>query len=279
MYSVEINTKSKAEEDIRNSELLEALKDFGLTEYETKVYTTLIFLGPSKVGKISKVSKVPQSKIYGVLEELAQKELVEVFDGRPKEIRAIPPSLAFKNLLQKKEEDLKILKSKINFLTNALERFGNDENFCEGIWVQKNEKNWEVLNRFSEMLNNCEKYAFDITRDFSLTQPFKESIRRCIRNGIKLMAISTIRFDRESIYRAKWFYDNGLKIKIFETEGHPRVLIVDGKEVAIRLENYSKKSFYFQFISSRNKFLTRIFDNYAKTLWKIAKPLSFRNLN
>ncbi|MGC8812123.1 MAG: TrmB family transcriptional regulator [Candidatus Aenigmatarchaeota archaeon] len=267
------------DEIIKRSELLEAFKEFGLSEYETKVYNTLIFLGPSKVGRISKISKVPQSKIYGVLEELTEKQLVEVFDGRPKEFRAIHPRLAFKNLLQKKEENLKILRDKINFLSKALGQFKDEEDFCEGIWVQKNEKNWEVLNRFSEMLDNCEEYAFDVTKDFSLTQPLKESLRKCARKGIKLMTISTIKFDRESLYRVKWFYDNGLKIKIFETENHPRVLIVDGKEVGIRLEtNISKKNFYFQFIWSKNKSLVKLFDNYARTLWKIARPLSFRNL-
>jgi hypothetical protein len=125
------------------------------------------------------------------------------------------------------------------------------------------------------MLNNCEKYAFDITRDFSLTQPLKESIRKCVRNGVKMMSISTIKFDKENFYRVKWFYDNGLKIKVFETENHPRVLIIDGKEAAIRLENnFSKKNFYFQFVWSRNKSLVKLFDNYAKTLWKVAKPLN-----
>ncbi len=267
----------KNDDIIKKEEILDVFKDFGLSEYETRVYNALIFLGPSKVGKISKASRVPQSKIYGVLEELVEKQLVEVFDGRPKEFKAILPRLAFKNLLQKKEEDLKILKNRIDFITKALKPLERNEDFFEGIWVQKNEKNWEVLNRFSEMLNNCEKYAFDITRDFSLTQPLKESIRRCIRNGVKIMSISTIKFDKENFYRVKWFYDNGLKIKIFETENHPRVLIIDGKEAAIKLENgFSKKNFYFQFVWSRNKSLVKLFDNYAKTLWKIAKPF---NLN
>jgi sugar-specific transcriptional regulator TrmB len=270
-----ITTESKTDDIIKREEIFDAFKDFGLSEYETRVYNALIFLGPSKVGKISKASKVPQSKIYGVLEELVQKQLVEVFDGRPKEFKAVLPKLAFKNLLQKKEEDLKILKSRIDFITKALKPLERDEDFFEGIWVQKNEKNWEVLNRFSEMLNNCEKYAFDITRDFSLTQPLKESIRKCVRNGVKMMSISTIKFDKENFYRVKWFYDNGLKIKVFETENHPRVLIIDGKEAAIRLENnFSKKNFYFQFVWSRNKSLVKLFDNYAKTLWKVAKPLN-----
>lgn len=259
---------------IKKYELFEALRDFGLSEYETRVYNTLILNGCSKVGKISKISKVPQSKIYGVLEELVEKELVEVFDGRPKEFRAVLPRLALKNLLKKKEEHLKILKSRINFITKALVPLENNEEFLEGIWIQKNEKNWGVLNRFSEMLNNCEEYAFDITKDFSLTQPFRESVKKCVKRGIKLMTISTIKFNKENFYIAKWFHENGFKIKIFETEDHPRVLIVDGKEVAIRLENgFSKKSFYFQFVWSKNKSLVRIFDNYARALWKVAKPL------
>jgi sugar-specific transcriptional regulator TrmB len=272
--------ESKSEDIVKRKEILDALKDFGLSEYETKVYSTLIFLGPSKVGKISKISKVPQSKIYGVLEELTEKQLVEVFDGRPKEFRAVIPSLALKNLLKKKEEDLKVLKSKIDFIIKALKPFERDEDFIEGIWVQKNERNWEVLSRFSEVLSRCENYAFDITKDFSLIQPLKESIRKCVRSGVELRIISTVKLNRENFYRIKWLHDNGLKIRIFEVENHPRVLVVDGKEVAIKLENnFLKKNFYFQFVCSKNKSLVRAFDNYARILWKIAKPFSLTNFS
>ncbi|MEM7819186.1 MAG: helix-turn-helix domain-containing protein [Candidatus Aenigmatarchaeota archaeon] len=260
------------EKTIKKEELLEIFKEFGLSEYETKVYSALLFLGSSKVGKISKVSKVPQSKIYGVLEELTQKELVEIFDGRPKEFKAVPPKIAFKNLLERKEEEVKILKSRIEFLIKAFKPFEVNEEFGQGIWVQKNEKSWEVLNRFSSMLENCKNYAFDITKDFSLTSSFRDSLRKCARNGAKLMTISTTKITRENFPKVKWFCDNGLKIKIFETENHPRILVIDGKEVGVKLESDSKK-FYFQFLWSKNKSLVRIFDNYAKTLWRIAKPL------
>ncbi|MEM5843690.1 MAG: helix-turn-helix domain-containing protein [Candidatus Aenigmatarchaeota archaeon] len=260
------------EETIKKDEILNTFKELGLSEYETKVYSALLFLGPSKVGKISKVSKVPQSKIYGVLEELTQKELVEVFDGRPKEFKAIPIKIAFKNLLHKKEENLRILKSRINFLTKLFRPLKNDEEFCEGIWVQKNEKSWEALNRFSTMLENCKEYVFDITKDFSLTPSLRDSLRRCVKKGVELRVISTTKITKENFCRAKWFYDNGFKIKVFEAGNHPRVLIVDGKEVGIKLESNSNK-FYFQFLWSKNNSLVRIFDNYAKALWKIAKPL------
>ncbi|MEM5882953.1 MAG: helix-turn-helix domain-containing protein [Candidatus Aenigmatarchaeota archaeon] len=263
---------AEPEKTIKKDEFLEVFRELGLNEYETRVYSTLLFLGSSKVGKISKISKVPQSKIYGVLEELTQKELVEIFDGRPKEFKAVPPKIALRNLLEKKEEDLKILKNRLEFLIKALKPFEIDEEFCEGIWVQKNEKSWEVLNRFSSMLEDCKKYAFDITRDFSLTSSFRDSLRKCVRNGVKVMAISTTKITKENFYKIKWFCDSGLKLKVFESENHPRVLIIDGKEVGIKLEVDSKK-FYFQFLWSRNKSLVKVFDNYAKTLWKIAKPL------
>ncbi|MCS7106299.1 MAG: hypothetical protein NZ942_03215 [Candidatus Aenigmarchaeota archaeon] len=274
---MEFITNESEEKTLKREELFETFRKLGLSEYETKVYSALLFLGPSKVGKISKVSKVPQSKIYGVLEELVQKELVEFFDGRPKEFKAVNPKIAFKNLLEKRKEDLEILKSRIDFLTKVLKPLKNSDEFCEGIWIQKNEKSWEILNRFSSMLENCKNYAFDITKDFSFNPSLIDSLRKCLKNGVEFMTISTTKITKENIYRAKWLYDNGLKIKVFEAENHPRILIIDGKEVGIKLENESKK-FYFQFLWSKNKSLVRILDNYARVLWKIAKPVRINSL-
>jgi len=76
----------------------ESFRIFGLGDYESKTYSALLFIGPSKVSEISKESKVPQSKIYEVLEKLMEKQLVEVYGIRPKEYRAVHPDVAFKNL-------------------------------------------------------------------------------------------------------------------------------------------------------------------------------------
>jgi sugar-specific transcriptional regulator TrmB len=54
----------------------ENLQKFGLTEGEAKVYLALLKIGRSPIGKILQQSSVSHSKIYDILERLAQKSLV-----------------------------------------------------------------------------------------------------------------------------------------------------------------------------------------------------------
>ena len=50
------------------------LKGIGLTDSEIKVYFALLELESSTVGKIIEKSRVPDSKIYSILEKLKEKE-------------------------------------------------------------------------------------------------------------------------------------------------------------------------------------------------------------
>ena len=83
------------------------LKQLGLTEYEIKVYLTLLKEGPKKGGEISKLSKVPHGKTYESLESLEKRGFVSVFPVKPKVFSPVKPELAIKNF-----SDIKISKIK-----------------------------------------------------------------------------------------------------------------------------------------------------------------------
>ncbi|MDI6798549.1 MAG: helix-turn-helix domain-containing protein [Candidatus Aenigmarchaeota archaeon] len=261
---------------MEKKEIIEMLKRFGLSEYQSKVYSALVFLGPSKVGNICKYSNVPQSRIYNVLEELVEKQFVEVFEGRPKEFRAFSPEVVLRSLVEEKEKELERLKVEASSIKKMLRPVVTEKDIIEGVWTQKGEKSKEVLNRLAEMLESCENYAYDITRDFSYSSALREAIKGCVRRGVKLMTISMSSINEENYYKAKWYNALGLPIRVFETKVHPRILVVDGREVSIRLDgNPLKKSFTFQSIWSEDPSLVKVFDSYMKNLWSRAKPVEF----
>lgn len=68
--------------------VVKTLKMCGLTEYESKVYFTLLLTERSKMLDIAKKSSVPQSKIYSVVDSLNDKGLVDVSEEIPKTVRA-----------------------------------------------------------------------------------------------------------------------------------------------------------------------------------------------
>ena len=68
---------------------LDILKDIGLTDGEIKVYSALLGIGESTTGPIVDNSRVSVSKVYNILNRLAQKGLVShIVRGETKYFRA-----------------------------------------------------------------------------------------------------------------------------------------------------------------------------------------------
>jgi len=95
--------------------VLKTLKKIGLTEYESKIYLTLIKHGTQTAKEISKKSKVPKNRIYDSVEFLKERCLIEEIIGTPKKYKAINPKIALSEYLkslEKLEENLELLYKK-----------------------------------------------------------------------------------------------------------------------------------------------------------------------
>ena len=63
--------------------VVDMLKDFGLSEYEARMYFSLLTLGEAKVTAIVRKASVPQSKAYSVLDSLRMKgEITNAWNTR-----------------------------------------------------------------------------------------------------------------------------------------------------------------------------------------------------
>ena len=65
--------------------------NMGLNEYQSSALVYLLLLGETKATTLSKTSKVPSARIYGVLDQLAKMGLVSVRPGRPVLYSPRPP--------------------------------------------------------------------------------------------------------------------------------------------------------------------------------------------
>ncbi len=88
---------------MKSGDVTRFLQGLGLSEYEARSYSVLSISGTMRAGDISKESGVPQSKVYWVLDDLIEKQMVEVCEGKPKEYRAVQPDVALKRLVEEKE--------------------------------------------------------------------------------------------------------------------------------------------------------------------------------
>jgi sugar-specific transcriptional regulator TrmB len=71
-------------------ERLKKLEDFGLTEYQARVYLALLEFEVATASQIPSASKVPRTKIYGIMRQLHDKGLVQIIPETPLKYRAVP---------------------------------------------------------------------------------------------------------------------------------------------------------------------------------------------
>ena len=93
------------------------LRDFGLSEYEARIYFTLLTLGEVKVTTLARRAYVPQSKAYDVLDRLIVKGFAELIDGgRPKIYRARRLGKITSKVISREERFIKKLNSNFESL-------------------------------------------------------------------------------------------------------------------------------------------------------------------
>src|SRR5713101_2637872 len=83
-----------------------ALKEFGLTDYEAKVYVSLVESGTQTASELSKTASIPYSKIYEILGNLERKGWVETEQGRPSKYYPKAPSTALESSRSRLETTL-----------------------------------------------------------------------------------------------------------------------------------------------------------------------------
>lgn len=85
---------------------LEALKEIGLTDGESKAYLTLLELGTSTVGPLARKSGIAYSNIYQVLERLINKGLASfVMKNKTKHFQAVNPDNLF-DYVERREKEI-----------------------------------------------------------------------------------------------------------------------------------------------------------------------------
>lgn len=255
------------------------LQSLGLNESEAKAYATLSVAGPMKAGNVSKESGVPQSKIYWVLEDLIGKQLVEVCEGTPKEYKAVAPEVALRRLVEEKERSISSVKSGLKEISAYLKPMKGSE-VTGGIWTIRG-RNWiEFFNKASEMIDHSKKYVYAVTREFSKSVRLAEVVEAAAKKGVKVRALGMEAINEENYFRAKWYLDHGVEIKVIETKLHPRIVVVDGKEVLLRLDHdHNKKDgFPFSSVWSEDPSLVKVFDTYVRNMWENAKSVDLKEI-
>ncbi len=166
------NNKRKGLRDVRKKQDIISLwpkivEYIGLSEYESKVYLSLINLGTAGARKLSINCDVPRTKVYGTLKKLIDYGLVVEIPGAPKKFSPSKPKDCFNTILnitkEKADDFCDIIENLENLYTEHSEQGGPRKKL---VWYLDPEE--DIRGKCSELIRQSEHELNIITTDDGL---------------------------------------------------------------------------------------------------------------
>jgi sugar-specific transcriptional regulator TrmB len=251
-------------------ELRSYFKELGLSEYETKAYSSLVELKRAKAGNISASSKVPQSKIYGVLDSLADKGLVTILPSKPKLFQAITPKIAIDNLIKNKKDNLTVLENnKSNILNTLTAKLPiKQDNFQVNTFFGRN--TYAQIGKY--LLRNTKNECLILVERFD-SRAVDSALAINKFGKIKLM-IRELNSQNASII--KKMLDSKIPVRLCTISGF-RLLISDDNVSGICVSSPKNPSSYTTMIFNGKEF-NKSMKNFYKAIWERSKKITIRDL-
>jgi sugar-specific transcriptional regulator TrmB len=232
------------------------LKQLGLTTNESIVYKTLLKIGPSLAGEISRKSGLHRRTIYDTTEMLIKKGLVGyILKNKKRLFQAASPNV-FLDILKEKENNMQnILPQMLLEYQKTKEK--QETNFYKGKQGLKTVFEDQIETGEEILVLGASTLAYDILKYY-----FKWFDKNRVKSKIKTKIIFNTKDRKEN-----------LKIPLSEIKylpdkyTSPLAINIYGDKVAIIL--WSKENPIA--IVIKNKEISKGYENYFKLMWKTAK--------
>lgn len=230
--------------------MINLLRRFNFNESEAKVYITLLQSGPCTGYEASKLSGVPRSKIYNILEILTNRGVLVKSDGEKSTLWRAEPINHLKNLIKSSMED------SLKELDEEAQKFESPKE-DEKIWHLFDYKS--IINKCLEMIQQAKsKVLVQIWID-----DLDDRLTECLNEKIyEMKQVLIILYDSSEKYNTqlKKFYPHGFEEEKMRDFGHRWITITcDGKEMTYALIRNSMVS---EAIYTKNESMIFFADEY-----------------
>lgn len=241
------------------------LKRLGLSEYESKVYITLVREGTLTGINASKASGVPQGKIYETLYKLMEKGFASVMNAKPKLFKAIDPEIALKQYIKSKKENLEDLEKNLPKRIKQLSSLRTKET-DEKVSIFRGKKNAFTASHY--LMDSASK-SIDMMFTFEIIQALTKRILLDKKSkGLKIRILAT-KTENKPLIRE--ILDYGVKVRYYPVQ-EIRIFIKDGKESNIQILN--KKNLQDRTnILIQSEELSKALTHYFDKVWEKAEIL------
>lgn len=245
-----------------------AMESLGLTDYEIRVYVSLLNDGTMTAQELSEKSGVPYSKIYEVVGRLEEKGWLDSdSSSRPTKFYPKSPSTALEAMRMRIENQVKENESiLIQELMSVYEKSGAKEK--PEIWVLRGMFN--IAAKVKEIIQNCEKellLALPAVAE-SVAKPLQPTLRALSEKGVKITVLASESATMDTVKALSRIGEVRLKNSMFGGG-----VISDGRQVVILLgaEKTATNNYEPLAIWAEHTGLANFAKEYFQYLWKDAK--------
>jgi sugar-specific transcriptional regulator TrmB len=155
------------------------LEQFGLSTYAARTFVALVRIDRGTATDVSNVVDVPRTRVYGAVEELQQRGLVDVRNASPKEFWAVSPETATRTF----ERELTNRQSR---LVTALDALSPDRETepQRGVWTV--EGRTPVTERVIDMVETAEDEIVYMTVESLLTDPLVDALEAAADRDVSI---------------------------------------------------------------------------------------------
>jgi len=259
-------------------EIVSELQVLGFSEIEAKVYTALLVLGSAKASDLIKSTGVSKPKAYQVLEKLAREGYVEVRPERPMTYSLVRPSVAIKQSIKRKAEEMERIVEDLASVADKVYEGYTDWAEDDSIHLLHGKRSY--LAELEELLGSARKEVSMII-GFLLNeekQILKEILPRLRSRGVKVRIIAGERSTIQGNVVAEGISDlvqdsEMRKVTIMTPDTGPvpllfvRVTVIDGQtQIAAVPRMESGKIINITGIWTRNRYIVDLFTYFVRQL-------------
>src|SRR6266705_2267153 len=174
------------------------LRDLGFSGYAAETFSALVRVSHATAGDLVLKTGIPDSKIYYALDELAEKGLVEVQDGKPKVYRVVAPKEVEIRLARIAEEDYERRRASTARLRSILEPLGvaTASPATDIAYIVKGLSN--VVSRARGLISSARKEIVLLASDESLFRKLEGDLVKATKRRVRLkLALPAIPIEKD----------------------------------------------------------------------------------
>ncbi len=284
MFVNQIKIEHDEKKELESSRKLDSLSSqlssiLGLEEMEAHIYLNLLRVGPISASALAKEIDVERTKTYRTIEKLLNQNIVSTTFSKPKLCVATKPEEVLKMILQRKEDDLKLLKdTKVDVVKKIKEMVpANPKNSMPTFHIVQGRSN--IYSNIGKLIENATDSVFIVTTLKDISQMYHtsipEKIKICEKNGGQVLLLTEIN-DEKLIPFVKRFGATEVRVGIVRSKGR---MIVQKNNQMIMSDNTTKENedigmeSDYAFSTNSIEMVNNI-DTLCNFLWKNSKPIS-----